>query len=581
MSNATIERMCAAVSADAMMQDLAEFARRIKLSGTRQELESFHYLQRRLETCGFRTRLIHHDAYISLPGAARLDVGNAQVPCITHSFSQPSGPGGLHASLVHVGAGTAADFAAADVRGKVALIDGIAVPATSARATEAGAIGQVHISPHEHLHEMCISPVWGSPTDATVERLPRAVVLSVALAHGNKLKQRLAREGVVAVTLHAVVDTGWRQTPILVADMSGPGPEDQEPFVMFSGHHDTWHYGVMDNGSANATMLEVARLCAAERAHWRRGLRLCFWSGHSHGRYSGSTWYADHHWNELEQRCVVHVNVDSTGGKGAVVLADTVTSAELRALAQDAVGTQGNQTLVGRRMGRAGDQSFWGIGVPSIFMGMGEQPAETTLDVTASVLGGATGRKGAGFGWWWHTPDDTLDKIDPQLLVRDTRVYVHAIWRLLHDPVLPFDYAQHAADLLAELDALHPALHGRFDTDPIVSRATELRTKAAALRDHASRAARDPDHERINHALMQVSRALVPMDYTSGDRFGHDPALRQSAWPPLDSLRRLAGATPGSTDEKFLAVAATRDRNRVAHALRQAIAALDVGLAAT
>ena len=581
MSNAAIERMCAAVSADTMMQDLSEFARRVKLSGTKAELESFHYLEARLKAHGFRTRLIHHDAYISLPGAARLDIGNEQIPCITHSFSRPSGPAGLHGSLVHVGTGTAADFAAADVRGKVALIDGIAVPATSARATEAGAIGQVHISPHEHLHEMCISPVWGSPTDATVEHLPRAVVLSVALAHGNELKQRLVREGALAATLHAEVDTGWRQTPILVAEMSGPGPEDAEPFVMFSGHHDTWHYGVMDNGSANATMLEVARLCAAERAHWRRGLRLCFWSGHSHGRYSGSTWYADHHWDELERLCVAHVNVDSTGGKGAVVLTDTVTCAELRALAHEAVGTQGGQTLVGRRMGRAGDQSFWGIGVPSIFMGMGEQPAETSLDVTASVLGSATGRKGAGFGWWWHTPDDTLDKIDPQLLVRDTRVYVHAIWRLLHDPVLPFDYAQHATDLLAEFDALNPALQGRFDTDPIVSRATELRSKAALLRGHASRATSDADRDRINRALMQVSRALVPMDYTSGDRFGHDPALRQSAWPPLDSLRRLAGTTPGSADEKFLAVAATRDRNRIVHALRQALAALDFGLAAT
>jgi hypothetical protein len=581
MTDAVIERMCGAVSADAMLLDLSEFARRVKLSGTKEELESFRYLEARLKACGYRTRLIHHDAYISLPGAAHLNVGNLQVPCITHSFSQPSKPGGLHGSLVYVGAGTAADFAVTDVLGKVALIDGIAVPATSARATEAGAIGQVHISPHEHLHEMCISPVWGSPTDTTVERLPRAVVLSVTLAHGNELKQRLAHEGTVAATLHAEVDTGWRQTPILMADMSGPGPEDLEPFVMFSGHHDTWHYGVMDNGSANATMLEVARLCAAERAHWRRGLRLCFWSGHSHGRYSGSTWYADHHWDELERRCVAHVNVDSTGGKGAVVLADTVTCAELRALAGEAVKTQGGQTLVGRRMGRAGDQSFWGIGVPSIFMGMGEQAAETSVDVTASVLGGTTGRKGAGFGWWWHTPDDTLDKIDPELLVRDTRVYVHAIWRLLHDPVLPFDYAQHAGDLLAELEALCPALQGRFDTDLIVLRATELRTKATRLRDHASRATSDADRDRINRALMQVSRALVPMDYTSGDRFGHDPALRQSAWPPLDSLRRLAGTVPGSADEKFLAVAATRDGNRMAYALRQAVAAIDFGLTAT
>ena len=35
---------------------------------------------------------------------------------------------------------------------------------------------------------------------------------------------------------------------------------------------------------------------------WRRGLRVVFWSGHSQGRYSGSTWYADTHWEELERR---------------------------------------------------------------------------------------------------------------------------------------------------------------------------------------------------------------------------------------------------------------------------------------
>jgi hypothetical protein len=73
---------------------------------------------------------------------------------------------------------------------------------------------------------------------------------------------------------------------------------------------------------------------------------------------------------------------------------------------------------------------------------------------------------------------------------------------------------------------------------------------------------------------MQISRALVPIDYTSGDRFGHDPALGQSAYPPLDPIRRLAAAA-GSDDAKFMAVAATRARNRIAHALDQATAAID------
>lgn len=60
----------------------------------------------------------------------------------------------------------------------------------------------------------------------------------------------------------------------------------------------------MDNGGANATMLEAARLLAERHHEWQRGLRICFWSGHSHGRYSGSAWYADEYWDELDKRCI-------------------------------------------------------------------------------------------------------------------------------------------------------------------------------------------------------------------------------------------------------------------------------------
>ena len=41
MSASTIDTLCHSVSADEMMTDLGEFARRIKLSGTEEELASF------------------------------------------------------------------------------------------------------------------------------------------------------------------------------------------------------------------------------------------------------------------------------------------------------------------------------------------------------------------------------------------------------------------------------------------------------------------------------------------------------------------------------------------------------------
>ena len=417
----------------------------------------------------------------------------------------------------------------------------------------AGVIGQVHISPHEHLHEMCVSPVWGSPTEATQGALPSTVVMTLRKADGDALKRRVQGNAPVEVTLHAEVETRWRKTPILVAEL--PGPDEAEPFVMFSGHHDTWYYGVMDNGGANATMLEIARLFAPERAAWRRGLRLCFWSGHSHGRYSGSAWYADQYWEELERRCVAHVNVDSTGGVGASVLGHTASMSVLHALAAEAIGAAG-QDYIGKRKNRSSDDSFGGIGIPSMFGALSEQPP-SSAPATRNNL-----------GWWWHTPEDTIDKIDEEYLIRDTRVVLFVTRRLADDAVLPLDVAAEARDLAAELTKLRPMLSGRVDVDDLLARAEAVAAAASAAQSGGGHA------ELINHALLRATRALVPIDYSAGDRFEHEPALPVPAWPTLQPLRDLAQAVAGSDEAAFLAVSARRARNRVAFALRQAEAVL-------
>jgi hypothetical protein len=255
-------------------------------------------------------------------------------------------------------------------------------------------------------------------------------------------------------------------------------------------------------------------------------------------------------------------------------MADALSSAELGGLAAEAVRVQGGQELEGLRMSRAGDQSFWGIGVPSLFMGMGEQPAGSADNVMGAVLGGSA-RKGAGFGWWWHTPDDTLDKMDPSLLVRDTRVYVHALWRLLTDRVLPLDYAASAVALERVLSGLAEKLDGRLDLSRLTTRVRRLRDQALTVRSRIPHSPDDAAAERVNRALVAVSRAIVPMDYTTGDRFDHDPALAQAPYPMLDPVRALADAPAGSDRARFLTVAAVRACNRLAFALDEANTALD------
>jgi aminopeptidase YwaD len=553
---ATGEAPVDAVSGARMMEQLRQFAAWTKLAGTTGEAESFAWLKAQLEALGLPATLLSHDAYISLPGPAHLVCDGTRISAITQSMSRSSQPEGSRGELVDLGDGSDGAFADLDLTGRIVLVDGIASPVIAMRASRAGAMGVVHISPHELLHEMCISPVWGSPSLTTREALPDVVVLTVRAEDGAALRHRLA-ERQTYVTLHATVDTGWRKTPLLVADISSPA-DANEPFVLLSCHVDTWFHGVMDNGSANIAMLEVVRLCAELRNRWRRGLRLCFWSGHSQGRYSGSSWYADNHWLELDERCVAHVNLDSPGAVGATNLTQTGSAGALFGIASAAIAAETGQVLAGKRKARSADDSFPGIGIPSVFGSLSmQEPGALKLRNE--------------LGWWWHTEHDLIDKIEPAHLARDARIVLRVVWDLLENERLPLDFSRQIAGLLAELTRTSERLKDRFDLVVACEATGQLAQRLKQL-------SQDPpvgDVEAFNRTVLELSRLLVPLDYTSGNRFAHDPAMPLAAWPVLEPIRRLARTQPGDADEPFAKVDAVRARNRLVHGLRKAIALVD------
>ncbi|MDB4894870.1 MAG: Peptidase, family, partial [Firmicutes bacterium] len=499
-------------------------------------------------------------------GPAKIEALGRELRCICHSFSQSSPPDGVRAELVYAGAGRATDYAGLAVRGKIVLLDGIANPAASLEASKRGAAGQLHISPHEYLHEMCISPVWGSPHDEQLDRLPKTVVVTTAKEDGDKLKAALA-QGAVTVTLFAQVDTGWRKTPILIADLPGA---DTDKYVLLSGHYDSWYLGAMDNGGANATMLEVARLCAEQRGLWQRGLKLAFWSGHSQGRYSSSTWWADQFYEEIRANCVVHVNVDSTGGLGNTVVADTTAAAELQELARTVIRERAGQEFSGRRNQRAGDQSFWGIGVTSIYGNMSEQPATAGgANAMAAVFGGGN-RAGRGTGWWWHTPHDTYDKLEESILVRDTAIYVSTVWRLLTGPVLPLRYEACAAEISQALAGLRKAAGEKFDLGYLAERASLLEEQCTKLSALAQGLGPGGKADLLNACLVDLSRILVPICFNVAGPYEQDPALGFGPLPGLAPVAAMGALDPDSDAFLHLHVRMMRHRNRVAVALSEA-----------
>ncbi|HEX5505072.1 MAG TPA: M28 family peptidase [Thermomicrobiales bacterium] len=547
-----------AVSGDEMMGYTAAIARWVRLSGSEDEAKSFDYIEETCKGFGMAVERYAIDSLVSWPGEATLEIlGDSprRVPCITHSFAVSTD--GLDGEVIY-----AAGSDLSGARGKIALSDGLANPGKAVAAQEAGVLAQINIC-DRLVHEMIITPVWGTPTTRTAPLIPQLVTVSVNEEDGAELK-RLAAAGALRVRITARVDTRWRKIPTLTAELKG----QEDRFVLFSGHVDSWHYGAMDNGTANATMLEVGRILGRHRGELKRGLRLAFWSGHSHGRYSASTWYADHFWPDLHEHCVAHVNVDSTGGMGAEILSEANTMAETTAFAGRGIREVAGQDLVYKRFGRAGDQSFWGVGLPSIFMSLSGQPAQggAVEEQMGRLLGtGGRGRSG-GLGWWWHTTEDTIDKIDRDNLVRDARVYVLTCWRLCTAAVLPLDYHATAEELLGTLRDLAAKAGDRFDLAPVIREAETLVERTSALNEAAGQAS-GASAARVNDCLMALGRWLTPVNYTLLGEFEHDLALGAQPIPSLQPVARLAALDPESDQAKFLATECVRARNRVWHAL--------------
>ena len=561
------------VSGDRLLELTRRISSEVRLSGSDEERRSAAYIEGLLREAGLETELLLHDAYISLPGKAEIVAGDEHYPGITHSFSASTGPGGVEAELIDLSAPAKAKGGVA--RGKVALLDGLAM-AGYVRGVEAdGAVAQIYIN-GDLTHEMIVSTVWGSPGGAERGRYPKNAVISITTEVGKRLRERM-QSGPLKVRVHCEVDTAWRKTPLLVGNLKAKGTDD---FVLFSGHLDSWHLGAMDNGGANATMVEGGRIFGGHRDRLRRGLRVAFWSGHSHGRYSGSAWYADSHWKELRDHCVAHVNVDSIGGLGASVLSEGVAMPSTKALGAAAIAQIAQAEFDGTRVGRAGDQSFVALGIPSLWMSLSEQPPSDhpTARAFSSTVGSP---KSGGLGWWWHTVEDTVDKLDPELFVRDAQIYMVALNNLLSEQLLPLSAVAEADELLDRLKELNGIARGRFDLSTTIAAVTEARAAAGALEQWRSRQKGEvsmADANVFNQGLNRLLRGMVGALNSEHGPYAQDPAAGVPALPLLEPIRALAALDPDSDEAKFMTVDLVRARNRLEDFVRRGTEAAGLAL---
>ena len=230
--------------------------------------------------------------------------------------------------------------------------------------------------------------------------------------------------------------------------------------MLVGAHYCSWFDGSTDNVTGDSCVLELARILKQFDGKLRYGIRFAWWPGHSHGRYSGSTWYADTFWHELRDHAIAYFNIDSPGVKGATVYVPRHQMAEVADFnetmttevtgwttmkssnAQLALGKRGDKYVSPTRPSRAADQSFWGIGVSSMSVYSMLTPDDANRDPNVGGSGGA---------WWWHSEHETIDKFDSAILAQDTHLYAAIMLRLATAEILPYNLSAIAQDYLDSL----------------------------------------------------------------------------------------------------------------------------------
>ena len=119
--------------------------------------------------------------------------------------------------------------------------------------------------------------------------------------------------GTPQVRVHLKTSMDYQQRKIWNVISRIDGDAEKDRWVIMGNHRDAWTFGAVDPNSGTTAMLEAARgFGALLKNGWkpRRTIVLCSWDGEEYGLL-GSTEWAEENAEELKQKAVAYLNMDS------------------------------------------------------------------------------------------------------------------------------------------------------------------------------------------------------------------------------------------------------------------------------
>ena len=531
-----------------------------RLAGSPCEAAAAEYVTQRLREYGLEAENETFYTYNSNPMFSKVQILQPEfqeidsLPCAHIRATKPEGE---EFELVYVGDGSYAAYEGLDVTGKMVLVEvsyAPPVPEKARIACEMGASGILCMNWGNDEEVICrrgLKAVWGNPTESNFHDIPDLVGVGVTRGAGLKLKSWCQQGKTVRLKVTAIADRTWSKVHQPRGILRGNGKRDE--FLLVCSHLDAWQPGVTCNATGNATTLEICRILSQHRQELDRDLYFVFWNGHEVAEAAGSTWFVDHYWDSLNKKCVGYMHIDSTGVR-ETELFEIKASEELLEFAKaNAKRVLPQMELRATSLKKIGDQSFMGIGIPSITQ---------RISFTQAYMDHA---HGATLGWWNHTSQDGLDKCDPDILVEDTKASLQVLYDLATIDLLPYDFSQKLEQFhskvacLAEQYSRHLNFSDLLDN---LSQAEYLVAQVQGMREtcHEAKA------QLYNDFMKAVSRQITHVTMTYADKYAQDSygfSKLSAPVPLLADLLRLDTLDEDSLEYGLIQTQLIKNKDRI------------------
>lgn len=386
-------KITARFSSDNAMEHIYHLSVEIgpRVAGTEEEWETAEYIQNELESYGYNTHIQEFGIPDRVEGSLTASYTDDEIPMRLATGSAGTDAEGLTAEIYHAGLGYPEDFTE-EAEGKIALIQrgGFTFWEKTVNAAEAGAAGVI-------IYDNSASSNPFTPSlGGNVASVP---VMGITMADGEAMAAA-AEDGHTATIQVTAFENQTSPNVIAVKEPKGGPPTGQDPEIVYvTAHFDSvpGSPGASDNASGTGTALELARILKAYPTE--KEIRFVFVGAEEIGLL-GARHYVSELSDDEISRSAANFNMDMVGTawEQATALYVNVVDGQPNAVWQAASAAAerlGNDTLVLFQRGSSDHVAFHDAGIDAANF-IRREPGTASLEP------------------WYHTPEDTFDKISQE-----------------------------------------------------------------------------------------------------------------------------------------------------------------------